>query len=652
MHYEELIREHAPKWPYPVHYGKENEVSCDVLVLGGGIAGCWASIGAIKEGARVVLVEKGATKTSGSGGGGLDEWYCANTNPACKVSPEEWTEANLEIFSGWRCGITTYIQCRESYDCLLEMEKIGVKIRDSEDEFRGAPFRDEKTKFLFCHDYENKYNIRVWGTNIKPSLYNECKRLGVNIYDRVMVTGLLTKGGKVGAKVIGATGVNVHTGEFYIFKGKASVLCMAQPRRPWIFTTEYNGFGSVPALSGDGYVMAWNAGAEFTGMEASTSSFGGPFASGAGVGMGGWNPCTVVDNNGKEIPWVDRDGRVLKTIEERNRPAPGQKFFIAGGGLIPIAPDIKKNYNYMPPRPMRTSGISEFYPTKEGMEVVDVTLPLYADIPSLPEMERKVVWRMMQAQESKHLIPMYRTFTQAGFNPDKDMAQVYAGGGPPQWRDFGEIGGGLVIDWDMKTTVDGLYTAGQQVFFCDAHAGAAATGRYAGRRAATYAAGAEESAVDRKQVAAEKARVYASVQRDSGLNWKELNMVICKVMQDYCPEVKNQELLRLGLRWYDELEASEAATACARNPHELMRILEAFNIMNSNRMILEASLARKASSTFLNLKRQDYPTLDPPEWHHWVTIKLDEGKVKAGKLPLDYHGDLVKNYEAHCGLKK
>jgi hypothetical protein len=38
MKYEELIKD-APRWPYPVSYGKENEVTGDVLVLGGGIAG-------------------------------------------------------------------------------------------------------------------------------------------------------------------------------------------------------------------------------------------------------------------------------------------------------------------------------------------------------------------------------------------------------------------------------------------------------------------------------------------------------------------------------------------------------------------------------------------------------------------------------------
>jgi len=28
------------EWPYPVDYGKENEAGADVLVVGGGIAGC------------------------------------------------------------------------------------------------------------------------------------------------------------------------------------------------------------------------------------------------------------------------------------------------------------------------------------------------------------------------------------------------------------------------------------------------------------------------------------------------------------------------------------------------------------------------------------------------------------------------------------
>ena len=58
----------VPPWPYPVDYEKEREIEADVLVIGGGIAGCWAAISAARKGARVVLVEKGDTVRSGSGG--------------------------------------------------------------------------------------------------------------------------------------------------------------------------------------------------------------------------------------------------------------------------------------------------------------------------------------------------------------------------------------------------------------------------------------------------------------------------------------------------------------------------------------------------------------------------------------------------------
>ena len=91
-------------------------------------------------------------------------------------------------------------------------------------------------------------------------------------------------------------------------------------------------------------------------------------------------------------------------------------------------------------------------------------------------------------------------------------------------------------------------------------------------------------------------------------------------------------------------------TACARNPHELLRLLEVFSILTNGQMILEACRARKASNSRLGFTRTDYPEVDPPEWQKWLTIKLDEGRVKTGELPLDYYGDMVKNYEAHCGL--
>ena len=178
------------------------------------------------------------------------------------------------------------------------------------------------------------------GANIKPALYKECKRLGVNMYEHIMATSLLTEGGKQGARVIGATGVNVRTGEFYIFKAKATILSMQSPHGLWIFSTELNGGKSLfndPNNSGDGTAMAWQAGAELAKMEQSMqwTAYGGfayPYY-GTGNNSNTWYACTMVDANGKEIPWVDRDGRVLKTVSERYRPAPGQKLFCSLFGL-------------------------------------------------------------------------------------------------------------------------------------------------------------------------------------------------------------------------------------------------------------------------------------------------------------------------------
>lgn len=41
------------------------ELSCDVLIVGGGLAGTWAAIAAAREGVSVILVDKGYCGTSG-----------------------------------------------------------------------------------------------------------------------------------------------------------------------------------------------------------------------------------------------------------------------------------------------------------------------------------------------------------------------------------------------------------------------------------------------------------------------------------------------------------------------------------------------------------------------------------------------------------
>ena len=654
--YEETI---ALEWPYPVNYGKETEVSCDVLILGGGITGSNAAIEAAKKGAKVVVLEKGNVKTSGSGGTGVDHWMCA-CNPVNKVTAEEMFKRRQARPSrgpgGGLYGLRhlMYISLKESWNALMDLEKMGLEFRDVNDEFKGAPFRDEETKIMFAYDYAAKSTIRIrGGAFIKPVMYEEMKRLGVTIHNRVMATSLLTEGGMQGEKVVGATGVNVRTGEFYIFKAKATVLSTGQFLHMWVFSTELAGSNAEhddPNCSGGACAIAWRAGAELTLMENSEPSGGGFRYPSYGVGLAGntWYPCTLVDANGKEIPWVDREGNFVKTISERTLPTPGQRGGM--GGRARLIPDLPERI-------------------KKG----EFALPLFADLPNMPEHERRAIWGLMVGNEGKTRI-IYKQYSEAGFDPDKDLLQASVfmpeaarrgdywqmaspGTQPPQWRSGGGPawrGGGLVVDWNLKTSLEGLYAGGNSVAGAGGHVGAASSGRYVGRNAAEYALKAKQTVLNRKQVEKEKARVYAPINRENGIGWKELHAGICRMMQDYCGKDKNETLLNRGLWWLNSIHESEASKAYARNPHELKKTLECFARLTVGEAILNASLARKASSRSLHFNRMDYPEMDPPEWNKYVTIHLENGKVKVGELPLNYWLQppnaltYEENYRKHC----
>lgn len=631
------------EWPYPVKWDKEKEINVDVLILGGGIAGCWAAISAAKKGVKVALVEKGSTVRSGAGGSGCDHWESAATNPCSRVTPEELTQTMIKDHNGYNNGISHYIECREGYDRLLDLEKMGGKIRDTEDEFRDAEFRDEKTKFLFAYDYENKFTLRVWGTTFKPALYNECRRLGVEIHDRVMATSLLTEEGKQGTRVMGATGIDGRTGEFVVFKARSTVLGMSRPTRIWLFSPGMPGVSEFrpPQCTGDGHAMAWEAGVEFTMMEKSLrAQWSGersfpPY--GTGNTHNSWYACSMVDAEGHEIPWIDRDCNELSSVSQRYRPAPGQKFFLKGGGEsdFPL-------YEYKGPD---TLPVEELL--KKGFK-----LPFYADLPSMPEHERRAIWGLMVGEEGKTKIPILKTYLEAGFDPERDLLQSYGEGWKsgaflPQERQLFGIPGGIMNDWNLKTNLEGLYAAGDQLFASDCHGHAAATGHYAGRHAAGYAMSSDEPELDQQQVAMEKRRVLSPIERDDGIGWKDLNMQISRIMQHYCGDVKSEELLHTGLRLLKKTKECEASELYARNPHELIRSLEVLSILSNAENVIHSSLARQASSKHLHFTRSDYPHMDPRGWHKFITIRLKDDKVITGEKPIDYYGSFQENYESH-----
>ena len=630
-------------WPYENELGTIETVETDVLVLGGGMAGCFAAIAAARRGQRVILVEKGATEKSGSAGTGFDHWENACTNPCSGVTPEEIAWAFVDEQSGYSTGIVNYIGCREGYDRLLDVERFGGKIRDTEDEFAGAEFRDKKTKFLFAYDYQNRFTFRVWGSTFKPALVREMKRLGVAIYDRTEATSLLVSSTDASRRGAGAIGMNVHTGKITVFRSKATVLCMSRPARVWLFDPDQVGLCEFRPMQsiGSGHAMGWRAGMEFTMMEktvrAEFSAAGRSFPPyGTGNNHNTWYAATMVDANGREIPYVDRDGKELNSVSERYYPAKGQKFFLKGG----VIDDPK--YKYRGPETLPYDELK-----KRGYQ-----LPFYADLSRMPEMERKAIWGLMVGEEGKTKVPIYENYTRRGFDPARYMLQCYGTGWQSasfldQERQFFGAPGGIMHDWDLMTNLPGVFAGGDQLFATDCAGFACSTGYYAGRKAAAYADNLNViPEADDSFIRQEAARLLAplSVPEEDGIHWKELNRAISKAMQNYCGGVKCDALLREGLDLLSTYEKEIVPRLSASNPHDLMRTHEVLDILTVAQMVLHASLARRNSVPALSFERSDASAEELSEGRHLVISRKND-TVCVREVPLDYFGDLQTEYE-------
>ncbi|GAU79786.1 FAD-dependent oxidoreductase [Fusibacter sp. 3D3] len=634
------------KWHYKSEVDQTYYYESDVLVLGGGIAGCMAAIAAAEKGCKVTIVEKAGIKRSGAGGSGCDHWENAATNPGSTVTPEELTHAMLDDNDGYNNAISHYIEAREGWDRLSEIEKIGGKIRDDVDQFKGAAFRDEATKLLYAYDYESKITLRIWGTTFKPAMVKRLKELGVTIVEHTMITALRSQHSEQGNKTLctGAIGIQTRTGAFQVFSAKSVIMAMSRPARIWLFSAAYPGICEFRPMSciGDGHAMGWRIGAEFNMMEKSVraqfSSSGRSFPPySTGNNHNTWYPASIIDASGQEVPYQDRDGNILKTFDERVRPSADQAYFLKGGNIE------QAKYKYDGPETMPYEILS-----KKGYK-----LPFYADLTEMPQLERDVIWGMMVGEEGKTKIPVLENHRRAGFDPKKHVLQCYGVGWQsaaflPQERQLFGLPGGFMNDWHLETNIEGLYAAGDALFASNCYGHAAATGSYAGRHAADGAKNRKlyppERDVDK--ISEERERLYAPLYRayDQGMSWKELNHGISKTMQLYCGEIKEESLLKAGLAVLKDYESTCLPMAVASNPHELMRLLEVYNILTVSQMVIEASLARKKSCEKLEFFRSDS---DETVREAFVVIRKEGNQVLHRNVPLNYAGDDLKKQYAH-----
>ncbi len=238
-------------------------LSTDVMIIGGGIAGCYCAAKAAGHGLNVILVEKSKTDRSGNAAMGIDHYGEVENDgitPLQFVKLDEERSRDLNGDGRFTDPNIIYRYYAYSRWALEESEKMGITMRwdDGEYYFIPQPWHGGP-----------QLNLRVHWQDIKPNLAKAVRNSGVNVLERTMVIDLLTNNGRV----VGATVINTRTGEFIVIKAKATVLATAmfarcyEPEEPLFYKYQMKYHWCPASISGDGYAAAYRAGADLANMD-------------------------------------------------------------------------------------------------------------------------------------------------------------------------------------------------------------------------------------------------------------------------------------------------------------------------------------------------------------------------------------------------
>lgn len=546
----------------------------DVLVIGGGLAGLNAAIGAAEKGARVVVMDKGKIERSGSIGGGVDH-FLAYLNEG-----EDWDTSDSFLDYVWGIAkgsvqpeVVEAIYCDELEDAIKRMERIGCPLSQPD----GAFYR---TKSL---GQPGPYYINFNGKKLKPCLAAEVRRLGCTVLDKTMAADLIVENGEV----TGAVGFNIRSGESYGISAQALIICTGSTNR--LFENpRMNPFNSwlCPFNTGDGTMMAFKVGAMLTNME-----------------------------------------YMRMTMLPKGFAAPGFNAFVGMGGrfMNSLGEYYMEKNHPMGNRAPRNDIV--FYSL---MELRAGRGPLFIDCTKLRESAIEHLNRTLGYD--KDTLPDF--MDQHGDDLRKRPIEINVSEGM-QTGPTELSGGGIHIGSNCASTIPGLFAAGDCASNNKTVHGATTSGYHAGKAAADYALDKPTIEINMQSVEDKYRAFIAPLNRKEGLTYREVEDVIGKVMSECVGTERTAMSLKIGLEKLGKAEGLIEHLK-AENYHELMRANETRSILQVGQIMAQAAFYREESRFKPYHYRLDFPETDDENWCGLVLVKNESGKVGLSFEKLTY----------------
>ena len=541
-----------------------SEVSCDVLVIGGGTAGPMAALKAKLKNpaATVILLEKANVKRSGAISMGMDGLN--NAVIPGHATPEQYTKEITIANDGIVDQKPVYKYAQRCYSIIEELDSFGIRFLKNE----NGDFAVKKVHHIGTYVLPMPN-----GDTVKKALYRQLRRARLLISNRYMATRLLT--GKDG-RVAGAIAVNTRSAEFLVIKAKAVVLCAGAAGRLGLPTSGYM-FGTYEnaANSGDGYAMAYHAGAALANLECFQinpliKDYNGPACAYVAGPYGAY----TANNSGARFIECDYwSGQMMLEFFRELQSGKGPVF-------------LKLNH-------LHDKTIGEIENTLHRVE-----------------------------RPTRGLFHEGR-----GTNYRSEMIEMH----------ISEIGlcsghsaSGVFVDEFARTTVPGLYAAGDMANVPHNYMlGAFTNGSVAGEDAMDFATATDFAAFDTAEIAAEQARVLAPTRRDDGIPPNQIEYKARRLVNDYLQPPKVTRKFELGQKRLAEVREDMEERMIARNAHELLRALETASILDCADMAANASLYRTESRWGLYHLRTDYPEKNDEDWFCHTLLRKKDGRMAS-----------------------